>query len=541
MSGTSDPNGTTPESPMHEPSNNGQEHSDTQRSLQEASAALEVAYNRIRQVRRSLIELSESLPVSGRAGTNYNGLGPGHDALLLSEASRVEGRREERFVELYGMPFTMPPNRNATPINEPTPPVASDLPSSENPNDSTPFPVDSSTLFQSSIASNVLPPRLSRRDLVNEAQYLQRRGPHQDPSATTRGLRVAAREANAQMTDLSTLSAEYERILALQRDFDLPNVPSLAENSARWERSTRIQRNFDPRDGRRSIPAASVPPPTPPLLSWRTQDSRRWRMRPEVRPPTRPFSAEASDRLQALSNSMMNQDMLAQPPVNVQLPSISTDPRIDPISGFSGSAAEPPRRYRYAMRPVDMENGLNVDWSDEDFISWFSPAQDQYFRDFPTFLPRTPRPQNNAIRATRTTDTAASVSENLPPRRGWARLDPDGNEIPADEEEELERSRTEYRIRALERARQYIGTTQSGGRIANNQRTHYGSVMDSTLNVPDVRQPGSSFPQFNAPRLYVDPLPMPLASMIMSQGIIKQEDDYARDIIVPTHACLAGR
>jgi hypothetical protein len=127
-----------------------------------------------------------------------------------------------------------------------------------------------------------------------------------------------------------------------------------------------------------------------------------------------------------------------------------------------------------------------------------------------------------------------------------ARLDPDGNEIPADEEEELERSRTEYRIRALERARQNIATTQSGGRITNNQvsqRTHYGSVMDSTLNVPDVRQSGSSsyFPQFNASQLYVDPLPMPLASMIISQGNLKQEHDCARDVIVPTHACLAGR
>jgi len=121
------------------------------------------------------------------------------------------------------------------------------------------------------------------------------------------------------------------------------------------------------------------------------------------------------------------------------------------------------------------------------------------------------------------------------------RLDPDGNEIPADEEEELERSRTEYRIRALERARQNIATTQSGGRITNNQvsqRTHYGSVMDSTLNVPDARQSGGSsyFPQ-----LYVDPLPMPLTSMIISQGNLKQEHDCARDVIVPTHACLAGR
>jgi len=419
MSGTSEslmPNDTTPESPMREPSGNGQEHSDTQRSLQEASVALEAAYNRIRQVRRSLIELSESLPDtvpgrSGRAGTNYSGLGPVHDALLLTE-----GSRDERFVELYDMPLIMPPNRSVTSINRPTPLVASDL-DLENPNDSTPNPnrssVDSSTLFQPFVASNILPPRLSRRDLVNDAQYLQRRGLQHDTSATTRGLRVAAREANAQMTNLSTLSAEYERILALQRDFDLPSVPSFGENSARWERPSRTQHNFDPRDGRRPIPTPSLPPSTPPLMSWRVQDPRRWRMRPDVRPPMRPLNAEASDRLQALSNSTMNQDMLPQQP-----PQISIDPRVDPMSGFSGSAAQPPRRY--ATHPNDMENSVNIDWSDEDFISWFSPAQDQYLRDFPTFSPPIPRPQNNnAIRVTRTTDTAVSPSDSLPPRRGW--------------------------------------------------------------------------------------------------------------------------
>jgi hypothetical protein len=63
------------------------------------------------------------------------------------------------------------------------------------------------------------------------------------------------------------------------------------------------------------------------------------------------------------------------------------------------------------------------------------------------------------------------------------------------------------------------------------------------LNVPDTRQSAgpSPFPHTNhAPRLYVDPLPMPLASMVIPQRTRKQEDDCA-DIIVPTYACLAGR
>jgi len=416
MSGTSQPPvpiDTTSQTLVRESSSNRQEHSDTQRSLQEASVALEVAYNRIRQVRRNLIELSESLPNpdtfsgrSGRVGTSYNSFGPVHDALVLSG-----GSREEQDAELSSIPPPIPPNRDVTSINQTTPLV---------PNDSTPYPsrspTDSLPSFQPVVASNVLPPRFSRRDIVNGAQYLERRGLHESP-ATTRGLRVAAREANTQMTmDLSMLSAEYERILALQRDVDSPNIPSFGENSARWERSNRIQRNLDPRDGRRSIPAPSMPPSTPPVISWRAQDSRRWRMRPEVRLPMRPFSAEASDRLQALSNPMMNQDTLTQPPANLQPPQTPIDPRPDPVSG---GAAEPSRRYRYATRADSAENNVNIDWSDEDFISWFSPAQDQHFRDFPTFLPRNSRLQNNAIRVTRTTDTAISSPENVPPRRGW--------------------------------------------------------------------------------------------------------------------------
>ncbi len=69
------------------PSPQGQENNlDTQRNLQEASAALETAFDRIRQVRRNLLRFSETLPADGAtsATTNRDEISPGHEALLLS-------------------------------------------------------------------------------------------------------------------------------------------------------------------------------------------------------------------------------------------------------------------------------------------------------------------------------------------------------------------------------------------------------------------------------------------------------------------------
>ena len=110
----------------------------------------------------------------------------------------------------------------------------------------------------------------------------------------------------------------------------------------------------------------------------------------------------------------------------------------------------------------------------------------------------------------------------------------------------MERSRTEYRIRALHRAREHASRSDDSieHRIYQPngvQRVAYGSVMDATLNIQDRRHRPSSFVhRDDQVPFYVDPLPMPLSSMVMKPEKSEQNEPCA-DIIVPRNACLAGR
>lgn len=128
-----------------------------------------------------------------------------------------------------------------------------------------------------------------------------------------------------------------------------------------------------------------------------------------------------------------------------------------------------------------------------------------------------------------------------------ARLDADGNEISSDEEEELERSRTAYRIQALQRSRQNLPGDNAdnpllGGMHQNysGQRNVYGSVLDSTMRIQDENRETHDFLGSDLSPLYIDPLPMPLASMTSAVDKLKNEDIHP-DILVPKHAYLAGR
>lgn len=141
------------------------------------------------------------------------------------------------------------------------------------------------------------------------------------------------------------------------------------------------------------------------------------------------------------------------------------------------------------------------------------------------------------------------------------RLDPDGNEISVEEEMELERRRTDYRIAALDRnpphlvhqttpqqiTRSTIDPTtrvqppgeeestpprvrlSSSSIVAMPQRNYYGSVLDSVLNinaqntsaptrirrwVPPEPMDGEGGLIGSATEFKPDPLPMPLESMV---------------------------
>jgi len=247
----------------------------------------------------------------------------------------------------------------------------------------------------------------------------------------------------------------------------------------------------------------------------------------------------------------------------------------------------------------ELVHNINLEWDDEDPLSWLMPPRRERpeTTDYSAFPRRRFAPpmfdmhdRNETVRGARGPPPMVE-----PRRRGWARLDPDGNAIPSDEEEELERSRAEYRMRALYQARaSAAGVTsrterraqssvdvpphpldneRSAGAFSNlitrtsvspddyparettsprvrlnsrdsvgGQRLGFGSVMDSVLSVdnrPRQAQPllndnqyGSSVP------FVVDPLPIPLSQMMPSKN-----DRNARltGIRVSRQAGLAGR
>lgn len=74
------------------------------------------------------------------------------------------------------------------------------------------------------------------------------------------------------------------------------------------------------------------------------------------------------------------------------------------------------------------------------------------------------------------------------------------------------------------------------------QRTHYGSVLDSMLAVhphASASSSGRAGSVYESGEFYVNPLPMPLASMVIDNR--RQSIEITKDIVVPTYACLAGR
>ena len=548
-----------------------QEHIETQRSLREASTALETAYNRIRRV-QSLLQLSESLPnadTQRRLDHDLDGLGPGHEALLLSEYHSSNG---SSFEDSLGAGFSSLsidhpntlPNFESRRRNGAIRPSRVTSPANANqlvfPSGTYLSPNQNMSSFRSS-------------DGLNESRFAQRYGVNEDSASTTRGLRVAAREANTRTSVVDQMDRNIEPLDVVSHVRPSRYLEgSVSPYVGHYDPPSRLSRNPE---FRRTTPlppiltaSSSISPPS---ASWRASESRRWRnLRQDTRQTARPMSYDRLDAYPSFSNTV-NTDFMSQPS--------STTPHFlaDQRNRRFPTVSEHFRLYQEALiddhplsqrnrRFGDIPGNLNADW-DSDFGPWFLPTPRH---DFPQQY-RDPMPsryngqhRDDTTRAARTTSAATSPPADSLPRRGWgaltfmfrvfvthylsARLDPDGNEIPPSEEEELERSRTEYRIRALHRAREHASRSDDSNEHHSRmyqpngvQRVAYGSVMDATLNIQDRRrqQPEFAHRDDQVP-FYVDPLPMPLSSMVMKPELTEQNEPCV-DIIVPRDACLAGR
>lgn len=485
------------------PVRRSQDHSDTQRSLQEASLALENAFDRIRHVRRNLLRLAETLPeplTTGSSNSEQDSVDPGHEALVLSGGATDE---REQYVS---NPGTVELGTREMDGATSTPPRS---PSPSRPHST--LAVDPPTPVPS-----VLPPRFSRQNLY---------GFGSDPAATTHGLRVAAREA--------VNSTANPRVFGVA-----PRDP----------RSDALE--FE----RLPIYGAIQDPPIPDNLRFRSATRGRPNHASAVAPPVFPTSVPPNATQYRFDSPM------ATPDPSNRLSYLPLPPAPPPgraiqrrLSDFPG----PPRHQPTTANRVsssDETDNENLNLTEYQFISWLFPSEEYT----PSLVPRRDPHNPDTIRITRANEPTPPHPDLEPRRRGWgkfflhtklfndsrelywsalARLDPDGNEIPWDEEEELERSRTEYRLRVLQ-------STHEGSNILRHDgRTIHGSVLDSMLSIPATRPRTDQWrsettTDTQSRPFWVDPLPMPLSSMIMKE---ENQDDCHPDVMVPRHACLAGR
>ncbi|KAF9056440.1 hypothetical protein BJ165DRAFT_1522347 [Panaeolus papilionaceus] len=475
----------------------------TPQNWHQASLAIEAAYSRISQVRQDLMRLSNAMPNALPIPAVHRDVDPGHDALLLSAAETRETnatptsttatadyyesfnpylpRASRRFESEFSSNHTSDNSESAgsqtSPTNRPSP------------------------SSHSSPILNVLPPQ----------RHLSSNSPIHNAASTTRGRQVASRDY-ALRRDAERFSYHLENSLNIL--LSNPNSGDLSNTNTMPPQPNTEMTFHDV--------APPLPRPTSPSHPHSAPDDlleQRWRI----------FSA-------GLQARRFGQAVTLSP---------------DSILQRNFALATSNWQAQDASSSQEFENYSN--WRDQDFPLWLPnegrewefanqsghpSSESNYTRREPARLL-----QRNNNSESRPFNVAPRRTD--PPRRGWARLDSDGLEIPQNEEDELERTRTEYRMRALQHAREerttatYVDTPGGGYRAP----VIYGSVMDAALRVQNTRQrqPSTYEKQDDChPHVpfYVDPLPMPLASMEINPARV---DNLYVDIVVPRRAIFAGR
>ncbi|KAK0208884.1 hypothetical protein DFS33DRAFT_1306180 [Desarmillaria ectypa] len=600
------------------------DHYQTQTNLQHASTALQAAYRRIRQVRRSLLELSDAIPTRDwdNRVEGDSELRPRHDAIMLTgsmfddsgessdepfEVDRLRGAlpaMEGRDLERQSDPARSSLYFNLVRENDisdvpsrysrlPLAPLGSISESTTPPLAPAPPPLI--------LNSPISPPRLPRRSLL-ESGLLRRRELSDDPSTTT-GRRVATLEAASSnnYTDSPVAMSASDELLTLplsaERDFEhlrsivrqrrsdpgvSARVDLLLENIRRTN-GDRPTRSLDSPNARNGSQNASNPTPRTSYGSRRFRYSRPTSVQSPVSP--------SSDRLSLLSNfSIQNlptptSSILSHPPLLFDEPLSyvqPSDPNFQSRSALDrdGSTTEDQdRRGYYISRRLNSEgqehvHNVQVDWSD-DAMAWLMPTRDRLQQDQSAQSRiHTRRPRDGTITGPRM--TMSPPPESTTHRRHWARLDADGNEIPYDEEEEIERNHF-HRLRTHERRltaqpviepssqrlsdlvpitqtsiyadddatiyrrpRVRLGRLEGGDLFEYNRASldlssgQYDYLYPSRRTAPSNEDPeyyGSNVP------FYVDPLPMPLSEMVSSPSSRLKKNA----IRVHKNASLAGR
>ena len=408
-----------------------QEHRETQRSLHEASTALETAYNRIRRV-QSLLQLSDSLPNEDnqrRFDHDLDSIGPGHEALVLSANQSDSGMDFDDSVDAgfsslsIERPDTLS-NLESRRRNGVTRPSRATSPANAN------QPVFPSGSYPSTTQNMSSFPT----DGLNESRFSQRYGTNEDSASTTRGLRVAAREANARTSVVDQMDRNVELLHGPIHEHE--RLPRHLEESGSYvanDTPSRLSRNPE---FRRTAPLSPIlaasSTMSPPSASWRALETRRWRnLRQDARQTARPMSYDRLDAYPSFSN-VVNNDFMSQPSSttphslflaeqrNRRFPTVSEHFRL-----YQEALIDDHPLAQRNRRFGDIPGNFNADW-DADFVPWFLPTPRPDLQQYRDALPLPSRyngqQRDDTTRAARTTSTTNSPPDDSLPRRGWGAL-----------------------------------------------------------------------------------------------------------------------
>ncbi|KAG6919543.1 hypothetical protein DXG01_004206 [Tephrocybe rancida] len=515
-------------------------------NLQQASVALESAYHRIRQFRRSLLEVADSAssPRERRSSPSEAAYPSPNDNRRTFTLSSAQGpdTSDSEDDELYSArPY---PRRPPGAISRPRdlPPLRTSVQTRNTPSSSN-HPVIPHPPY----------PQVYRSQL--DSRFSRRRESLADDASTSLGRRIAAREA-AGATGSTPVSPAYSHFLsryegnsaqllaALEREFEQFRQPSLPQSppvrprteftrtastnapvAPNGPRAADIRRqiitqNLQDLEASRANNSSLVPQP----------ESLRRRLTGSIFPSRSSTMSTQSERLSLLSNLSSIQNLPTPLSATSSRPLIFEEPssyvRAADFTNESRDSAWSTNYGEEADRSYVVRRRYNADGEEH-----VHPINLEWLDDAPMYT------GPGAIRRS----AQRGLPEASTRRRGWARLDADGNEIPSEEEEELERARAEYRRHAqsqrgpvqitdpgyhsLQAPTTSASLTPGDGeddpmaglmprvRLGHlGSRDYHGSVMDSVMKV-DLISVEQRAPVPVAP-FRPNPLPTPIDDMI---------------------------
>lgn len=411
-----------------------EQHAESQRNLYQASVALEAAYDRVRQVRRSLLQLSGTLPASNSQPQTLtfdnHQVGPSHEAIILTGDPLVrEDEQSPPASPAFFPPYPSPQQERQAPYHPPNFPAEGmrnlNLNSSGPSTTRRTLPPHSSSISQPFRSSGSPSHSLPHRSFPDASQS-QQVGIHRDDPSTALGRRVAAREAAGRLNSSAShrdSNPADSGVLQYFGHFQRPDLGRLDPLIEDGEREDILSRTFEGRRLARPHP-----------VSWRSQEARRSQgVRSDARQLSRSSFSDRSERLSLLSNF---------PAQNLTTPLSSNIPRpllFDEPSSYASAreeiSEESPLGRNYVIHRrlgsdgEERVHNINLEWNDDDLPPWLlSRGQDH--DDLPVFaagpVRMNPSSRNNdqsshdsAIRITRTADTLVFPPGNLARRRGW--------------------------------------------------------------------------------------------------------------------------